>query len=137
MRGENDSETAKATAASILIVEDDRAALDGLTTLMENAGYRVTAVGSFEEARNALADHPDLLLTDIRLGPYNGLQLIIRGRAINPRLGAVVVTAHPDIVVQREAERLDAIHIEKPVDPEQLLREVARALAAHGGRLES
>jgi two-component system response regulator GlrR len=137
MRGEKDPETADAAAASILIVEDDRAALDGLVALMGAAGYRVTGVGSFEEARRALADHPDVLLTDIRLGPYNGLQLIIRGRALNPRLGAVVVTAHPDIMIQREAERLDAIHMEKPVDPQQLLKEVARALAAHGGRLES
>ncbi len=108
-----------------------------MVQLMGDAGYRVTGVGSFEEARRALADHPDVLLTDIRLGPYNGLQLIIRGRALNPQLGAVVVTGHPDIVVQREAESLDAIHMEKPVNPEALLREVARALAARGGRLES
>jgi len=137
MRGEQESETSQTAAASILIVEDDRAALAGLVQLMGGAGYRVTGVATFEEARRALADHPDVLLTDIRLGPYNGLQLIIRGRAINPRLAAVVVTGHPDIVVQREAEHLDAIHLEKPVDPERLVREVARALAARGGRLDS
>jgi DNA-binding NtrC family response regulator len=134
---DHESETSDAAAASILIVEDDRAALDGLMTLVEDAGYRVTGVQSFEEARRALADRPDVLVTDIRLGAYNGLQLVIRGRAMNPRLGAIVVTGHPDVVVQREAEKLDAIHMDKPIDPARLLRELERALAAHGGHLDS
>jgi DNA-binding NtrC family response regulator len=137
VRREHEPETSKAAAASILIVEDDRAALEGLMTLVSAAGYRVTGVGTFEEGRRALADGPDVLVTDIRLGAYNGLQLIIRGRAMNPRLGAIVVTGHPDAVVQREAERLDAIHMDKPVDPARLLRELERALAAQGGHLDS
>ena len=137
MRGENESETSQTAAASILIVEDDRATLDGLVGLMAAAGYQVKGVRSFEEGRRLLLDQPDVLVTDVRLGAYNGLQLIIRGRAMNPRLGAIVVTGHPDIVVQREAERLDAIHMEKPVDPAALLRAVARALRARGGPLDA
>jgi DNA-binding NtrC family response regulator len=112
----------------VLIVEDDRASLDGLVALMAGAGYRVTGAPSFEEGRRALAALPDVLVTDVRLGAYNGLQLIIRGRALNPRLHAIVVTGHSDVVVRREAERLDAIHLEKPVNPARLLDEVAHAL---------
>jgi two-component system, response regulator YesN len=116
-------------APSILIVEDDRASLDGLMAVVAGAGYRVTGAQSFEEGRRALAASPDLLVTDIWLGAYNGLQLIIRGRALNPRLRAIVVTGHPDVVVRREAEQLNAIHLEKPVDPARLLDEVAQAMA--------
>jgi DNA-binding NtrC family response regulator len=137
MRRDAESRGPATNLARILIVEDDRASLDGLIALVGAAGYRVTGVQSFEEGRRALADGPDLLVTDIRLGAYNGLQLIIRGRALNPRLRAIVVTGYPDIVVQREAERLDAIHLEKPLDPARLLREVANAIAGSDPRPES
>jgi DNA-binding NtrC family response regulator len=128
MRREPESEAATRTAR-ILIVEDDRASLEGLIALVGSAGYAVTGVGSFEEGRRALAAGTDVLVTDVRLGAYNGLQLIMRGRALNPALRAIVVTGYPDIVVQREAERLDAVHMEKPVDPTRLLREIADAIA--------
>ena len=113
---------------SILIVGLDRESLDGLVAVMAGAGYRVTGVQSFEEGRLALDASPDVLVTDIRLGAYNGLQLIIRGRALNPGLRAIVVTAHPDVVVRREAEQLDAVYMIAPVDPARLLDEVAHAM---------
>jgi DNA-binding NtrC family response regulator len=135
MRREPESQGPAVTdAARILIVEDDPATLDGLITLVRGAGYRVTGALSFEEGRRALGAGTDVLVTDIRLGAYNGLQLIIRGRTLNPRLQAIVVTGYPDVVVQREADRLNAVHLEKPIDPARLLREVARALGADPAR---
>jgi len=114
---------------NILIVEDDRPSLEGFMALMADAGYDVIGAHSFEEGRVALNRAPDVILTDVRLGQYNGLQLIIRGRLVNPGLRAIVVTGHPDPVVQREAEALRAVHLEKPSDPQQLLDEVAHAVA--------
>ena len=115
-------------APSILIVEDDEDALDILMTVAGGAGYRVTGARTFEEGQRALSASPDLLVTDIRLGAYNGLQLILRGRAVNPHLRAIVVTGYVDRVVQREAEALHAVHLAKPVDPDRLLDEIAHAM---------
>jgi DNA-binding NtrC family response regulator len=115
-------------AGSVLVVEDDPDLLAVMMTVMESAGYDVTGADSFETAQVALRRPPDVLVTDIRLGAYNGLQLIMRGRAINPHLRAIVVTGYRDSVVKREAEALDAIHLEKPVDPARLLEEVAHAI---------
>jgi DNA-binding NtrC family response regulator len=114
---------------SVLIVEDDPESLDGLLEIVAGAGYRVIGAQSFEEGRRALSDSPDVLVTDVRLGAYNGLQLIMRGRRVNPRLRAIVVTGHPDLVVRREAEKLDAIQLEKPIDPARLLDELAQAMS--------
>jgi CheY-like chemotaxis protein len=117
----------------ILVVEDDRDLLRMWVGVLGGAGYRVTGAASFEEGRRALrTSTPDVLVTDIRLGAYNGLQLIIRARADNPRLRAIVLTGFPDPVVRREAERLHAVHLEKPVDPERLLDLVAESLADPG-----
>ena len=90
---------------------------------------RVTGVSSYEEGRQELANLPDLLITDVRLGAYHGLQLLMRGRMMNPRLQAIVVTGYADQIVRREAVHLQAEHLEKPVDADRLLQVVRNALA--------
>lgn len=121
--------------ASILVVEDNRDSLDWLVELLGDAGYRVTGAESFEEGRRALGSVPDLLITDVRLGAYNGLQLIFRGRALNPHLPVIVMTGYSDPALRAETERLDAVHLEKPVDSTMLLGVVADMLARPGSAL--
>jgi DNA-binding NtrC family response regulator len=116
-----------ATAKAILIVDDDRDTLDSWVELLQRAGYRVAAAVSFEEGRHALESPPDMLITDIRLGPYNGLQLVVRARTANPDLPVLVLTAFHDLVLQSEAERLGAVYVRKPVDPDRLLATIAQA----------
>jgi DNA-binding NtrC family response regulator len=122
--------------ASILIVEDDRAVLGWLEELLGGAGYHVTGATSFEEGRRALTvDAPDLLITDVRLGAYNGLQLIFRARALNPQLPVIVMTGYSDAAIRAEAQRLQAEHLEKPIDSTALLSLVARMLVRPGPSL--
>ena len=113
---------------NILIVEDDQSTLSGWVELLRTAGYFVTGVSSYEEGRQELATMPDLLITDVRLGVYNGLQLLMRGRMANPRLQAIVITGYADQIVRREAVYLQAEHLEKPVDADRLLQVVGNAL---------
>jgi DNA-binding NtrC family response regulator len=113
---------------NILIVEDDKSTLSGWVELLRGAGYGVIGVSTYEEGRQELATMPDLLITDVRLGVYNGLQLLMRGRMVNPRLQAIVVTGYADQIVRREAVHLLAEHLEKPVDADRLLQVVANAL---------
>ncbi len=113
---------------NILIVEDDQSTLIGWVELLRSAGYFVRGVSSYEEGRQELAAMPDLLITDVRLGVYNGLQLLMRGRMVNPRLQAIVITGYADQIVRREAVYLQAEHLEKPVDADRLLQVVDNAL---------
>jgi len=114
----------------ILVVEDDQDTLDGWVELLHHAGYRVTAAASFEEGRRELESSPDMLITDIRLGPYNGLQLVVRARLANPSLPVLVVTAFHDPVLQAETERLKAIYLRKPVDAEEALAVIGEAFGS-------
>ena len=120
--------TSTAAGARILIVEDDRSTLAGWLELLGALGYRVTGVSTYEEGLRELARKPDLLMTDVRLGAYNGLQLVMRGRMMNPQLHAIVVTGYADPLVRREAVHLHAEHLEKPVDTDRLLQVIATAL---------
>src|SRR6476660_6895593 len=118
----------RAAGRNILIVEDDENTLAGWVELLRTAGYLVTGVSSYEEGRQELATLPDLLITDVRLGVYNGLQLLMRGRMVNPRLQAIVITGYADQIVRREAVYLHAEHLAKPVDADRLLQVVGNAL---------
>jgi DNA-binding NtrC family response regulator len=118
---------------NILIVEDDQSTLAGWVELLRDAGYFVRGVSSYEEGRQELAAMPDLLITDVRLGVYNGLQLLMRGRMVNPRLQAIVITGYADQIVRREAVYLQAEHLEKPVDADRLLQVVGNALRSPAG----
>jgi DNA-binding NtrC family response regulator len=118
----------------VLIVEDEKTTLTGWVELLGAAGYHVTGVSSYEQALAELAHMPDLLITDVRLGVYNGLQLVVRGRMINPALQAIVVTGYADQVVFREAVHLHAEHVEKPVDVDRLMLLVAKAIEAPARR---
>jgi DNA-binding response OmpR family regulator len=65
------------TPYKILIVEDHEATRTGLRTLLTNAGYDVSSASTFVKGRRAIAEQaPDLLIADVRLGEYNGLQLV-------------------------------------------------------------
>jgi len=112
----------------ILLVEDDGATRVGLSTLLERAGYDVVATESVQEGRSALEDaSPDLLIADVRLGAFNGLQLI----AMRPRpIPTIVTTGFPDPVLEAEARQFGAEFILKPIEPAGLLTLVAELLRA-------
>ena len=64
--------------SKVLIVDDDKTTREGLAEFLEEAGLRGVAVGTFEDATRILrTTPPDLLIADVRLGPFNGLQLVI------------------------------------------------------------
>jgi DNA-binding response OmpR family regulator len=107
------------TSYRILIVEDDEATRRGLGALLTNAGYVVLSAGTFVEGRRLLAEHaPDLLIADLRLGEYNGLQLV----AVAPfAVPSIIVTGFPDPVLEAEALKLGAHYVTKPITVDALL----------------
>jgi DNA-binding response OmpR family regulator len=113
-------------AARILVVEDDAATRLGLEGLLREAGYDTIIAATFKEGRQALEqDSPDLLITDLRLDGFNGLQLL----HIDPRaIPAIIVTGFPDNVLQAEARRLGAEYLVKPFPVSAFMDTVQRLL---------
>jgi DNA-binding response OmpR family regulator len=110
----------------ILIVEDNEASRMGLRTLLIRAGYEVASASSFIKGRRAITEQaPDLLITDLRLGEYNGLQLVA---AVPLGVPSIVVTGYPDSVLAAEAQKLGAHYVTKPIVPETLLNLIEEAL---------
>jgi DNA-binding response OmpR family regulator len=105
--------------ATILIVDDHRVTRLGLAEMLEQAGYSVVTAGTFPEARKILRETPpDLLIADVRLGSFNGLQLVISGPN---RIPAIVITGYADSVLEAEARRGGADYLVKPFDADTLI----------------
>jgi CheY-like chemotaxis protein len=111
---------------SILIVEDDQSTLAGLEALLTSEGYSVRAVRSVPEGLQALrTSTPDLLIADIRVEGYNGLQLVVDQA---PPVKAIFITGFPDPVLEAEARQMGAEFLLKPISPRKLLDIVANRL---------
>jgi len=106
----------------VLLVEDQAALLDGMTMAFERAGRNVVAARTFEEARSRLLTETfHCLITDVRLGAFNGLQLAVIGRDKNPDMGIIVFSGFDDPVLRDEAAQLGARYVVKPVTAEHLM----------------
>ena len=78
----------------ILLVDPNSAISTGTRAALAEAGHRVAGVSTFEEATLQLAlDCPDLLITAVRLGAFNGMHLLFRFRAEHPDVPVVVIGA--------------------------------------------
>ena len=98
-------------------------------TVLSNLRFDVTVAGTFAQARTAVAARmPTLLVTDIRLGQYNGLHLVLRARSGEHPLAAIVTSRMPDSVLQQEAERLGATFVLMPTPIAELSAAVVRTV---------
>jgi DNA-binding NtrC family response regulator len=110
----------------VLIVDDEPALLDALRTALRRAGCDVTACRTFEDAREQLVtDDFDVLVTDVRLGAFNGIQLAVIARDKSPTMRIIVFSGYDDPVLRDEAARLGGTYLLKPVTAEMLLEQIA------------
>ncbi len=116
--------------AVILIVDDDPATLAGLVALIEGAGHSALGASDYAEGRRLLAQIPvDLVIVDVRLGAYNGLQLVVLAQSVPSPPAAIVTSGFEDRVLEEEARILNAPFLLKPIDPPKLLQLINDLLA--------
>jgi len=116
--------------ARILVVDDDVAMQDSLKRLLSREGHAVMCAGSVEAGIAHVArSAPDLVLTDLCIGPESGLDVIRRARALSSTLRIIAITAFGSVDAAVEAMRYGADDfIEKPFETEKFLARLERAL---------
>jgi two-component system nitrogen regulation response regulator NtrX len=104
--------------------------------VLEDEGYRVTAVGTGAEALRVFAEEtPDLVILDIWMPQQDGLETLAELKRLHADATIVMISGHATIETAVKATRLGAYDfIEKPLSLEKTLVTVARAL--EHGRLE-
>ncbi|ALU90539.1 sigma-54-dependent transcriptional regulator [Herbaspirillum rubrisubalbicans] len=118
-----------AAAPSAILIEDEQAVRRATAQALELEGFTVTACASAEEALPLLTrDFPGVLVTDVRLPGWSGLQVLAHVVAIDADLPVIVVTGHGDVGMAVEAMRAGAYDfVEKPFGSDSLLEIALRA----------
>lgn len=118
--------------ARILIVDDDPALLRLLSLRLREEGHEVLDAASGEAALARLDQElPHLLITDLRMGGMDGLELFEAVHRRHPLLPVLMLTAHGTIPDAVKALQKGVFgYIPKPFEARELMNEVARALAA-------
>src|ERR1700680_3045902 len=116
---------------TILIVDDEKHTRDGLRRLLEN-DYDVYVAGDIAGAMNVLErEHVDLLLTDLRLGSEDGMQLIDRALKLPHPPICIMMTAYGSVDNAVEAMKRGAYDfVTKPLNLDKVEMLIARALGA-------
>ena len=120
-----------APGARLLVVDDDPDMLRLISMRLNSAGYHVTAVTSAESALTQLEiEHPQLVLSDVRLPGRDGLALFDEIRKKHPSLPVILLTAHGTIPDAVEATARGVFtYLTKPYDARELLEKIGQALA--------
>ncbi len=120
----------------LLIVDDEKPTRDALRMALQD-DYEVYCAANLTQAKSILAEEPvDLVLTDLRLGGENGMDLLTYTKEIDPSPACIVMTAYGSVNTAVEAMRLGAFHfVTKPLNLDEVEMLLQRAL--HTKRLET
>ena len=115
---------------NILVVDDEEAIREVVSTMLESKGYQCTAVSNGRAAQDQVKRvTPDLVLSDMIMPEMDGIKLLDWLRQYDPEVPVIMVTAIHDISTALEAIRRGAYdYILKPFEKDQLFLGVGRAL---------
>ncbi len=119
--------------ARVLIVDDDQADRIILGRILERAGHDVYLTSDDEQALKSLLKMSiDVVVTDLQMPKVHGLELIMMLRTLYPEAGIIAVSATgPDQLDMAEAVGA-TVTLSKPVDPDELVEAVAKAVPGAG-----
>lgn len=116
----------------ILIVDDEEDLVNTLQRLLQTElpGSRVDVAFSGEEGLSRLAARSyDLLIADVRMPGFDGLELIKGVRYLDTRVPIVLMTGYGSMSVREEADQLGVnLYVAKPFDVDKMLSAVRKLL---------
>jgi putative nucleotidyltransferase with HDIG domain len=120
----------RVTKTKILIVDDEEAIREVVSTLLEAQGYECASVSNGRLAKDFLEKNEvDIVLSDMMMPEMDGLSLVEWLGKAEPDIPAIMVTAMHDLSTALEAIRRGAYdYILKPFEKDQLHLGVRRAL---------
>jgi len=113
----------------VLLVDDDSRIRRALRGVLEDEGHGVDEASDASQALAALERRAfDAVLLDVNMPGMSGLDALVTIREMAPHTGVIMVSGEGTIGTAVQALKRGAFDfIEKPVDPEHLLRVLAQA----------
>jgi len=116
----------------ILVVEDDDSLRDALLITLESAGHAAQGAAGGPPALQLLSEQTfNMVISDLRMAPMDGLELLREIRARSPGLPVLLMTAFGDVDKAVAAMRGGACDFMlKPFEPKTLLGQIDRYASA-------
>jgi two-component system response regulator HydG len=116
--------------AKLLVVDDQRNMRTTLAMMLRGAGFEVDEAQNGEEgSERGGAGAYDVVLTDLRMGSKDGIDVLRAVKTAQPMTEVIVMTAYGTIESAVEAMRFGAFdYIQKPFTEQELLVKVGKAL---------
>jgi two-component system response regulator PilR (NtrC family) len=116
--------------ARILLVDDEPRMLSLLNSLLTAEGYEVTSVQDGSKVPDLLRTEIfDLMISDIRMTPVDGMELLKIARTARPTMPVIILTAYGTVETAIEAMKLGTFdYVTKPFKMDELLITIQRAL---------
>jgi DNA-binding NtrC family response regulator len=116
-------------SSHIVVVTGDDERRTVLLDTLNDAGYVASGASTFDEAKHLLETRsPDLVIADERLGAFNGLHVIVVGRARHPLMKAIVTSRVKDEGLECDAKRLNVQCLVQPTRASDWLASISRTL---------
>jgi PAS domain S-box-containing protein len=119
---------------TILVVEDDAAVRQFMCTILQDAGYRVSAARHGDHAIEIVQQHEDsfgLVVTDLVMPHMSGPVLVEKLRSLTPGLRVLYASGYADDAIARHGDLDSNIpFIRKPFSSDTLLQMVRVSLVA-------
>jgi DNA-binding NtrC family response regulator len=116
--------------ARILLVDDEPSVLSVLSNLMKGKGFEIQPCLGGEKAMDLLNKQGfDLMITDIRMEPVDGMELLRAAKSQHPYMSVIVLSAVGSVETAVEAMKEGAFdYATKPFKVDELMLTVQRAL---------
>ena len=125
------SGTAPGGTERVLIAEDDAAVRGATVRVLQSVGYTVVAVENGVEACRAAASEPfDLVILDLIMPEMSGREALKRVKAELPKAALILSSGYTAEHNVADLLQDGVVLLEKPYDPEQLLRLARQVLDA-------
>ncbi|MGG1397412.1 sigma-54 dependent transcriptional regulator [Bacillus salipaludis] len=112
----------------VLVIDDEQAICTSLSFALEDDYFIMTTTDPEEGIRIVEKERVDIILLDLRIGRYNGLDILQRIKQKDPTVTVIMMTAYASIETSIEAIKMGAFYyIEKPINIENLSLLLLRA----------
>jgi FixJ family two-component response regulator len=118
----------------VIVVDDDFQVREALESLLASAQFRAVTFRSAEDVlKSGVLAEASCLITDVRMPTMSGLELRHQIKREYPNLPTIIITGHRDERIRQSAlSGGAAAFLNKPIDPNELLRALYSAIADSG-----
>ncbi len=117
--------------AKILLIDDEEQVLKSVGMLLSTQGHEVVPIKDSEKAEEAIRNEKcDLIITDIRMTPVDGMQLLRVAGEAKPNVPTIVISAYTSEHTIKQSMNIGcSAYIKKPFQVREVLDAVNSCLA--------